>query len=212
MKRCFCLVCILLLLFALPAQAQINNFYLRTRYGQLMPYENLVFNYAIDVFGGFSMYSDAQLNALWDNLSSDETDDEVYDFRYWLSPDNTYEFQVQVKEQTYDSFETEVQQAPYFITNVEKDLKDQGFTNVRQLHEGILRQTPEGKMLETAYALSVPTDKGSVEITVVYYDCYYGDIEYIFKMSAYNGDYDTAQYLLDEMVQTVDIWQGYPAM
>ena len=44
-----------------------------------------------------------------------------------------------------------------------------------------------------------------VDITVVYYDCYFEDIEYIFEITSYNGDYETAQYLLDQMVQTVQI-------
>lgn len=206
MKRFFCILCTLFLFISLPAQAQINNFYLRTRYGQLVPYENLVFNYSIDVYSGFYMFSDTQLNTLWDNLQLDETDDMVYDFRYWISPDNTYEFQVQVKEQTYDSFEAEVLHAPEFVALAQDDLKAQGFTNIRQLHNGILRDTPEGKMLETAYALTAPVDSGSLDITIVYYDCYYQDIEYIFKISSYNGNYETAQYLLDQMVQTVDIW------
>ena len=86
-------------------------------------------------------------------------------------------------------------------------LEEAGYTNVRQLHDGILRDTPEGQMLETAYTFDLPYDNGSVmHITVVYYDCYYLGIEYIFEITAYNGDYETAQYLLDEMVKTVDIW------
>ena len=69
--------------------------------------------------------------------------------------------------------------------------------------------TPEGDMLETAYAFDIPLEDGSVRsITVVYYDCYYENIEYIFEMTAYDGDYETAQYLLNEMVQTVDIWSA----
>lgn len=209
-KRFFCIVLSLLFLFSLtPAQADINNFYLRTRYGQLVPYTNMVFNYAIDVYSGFYMYSDDQLNSLWEEIVFEEDDDMVYDFRYWISPDRTYIFQAQVKEQTYDSFETEVLNAPQFISLIEADLLASGYTNIRQLHEGILRDTPEGQMLETAYAFTLPADSGATEITVVYYDCYYQNIEYIFEITSYNGDYDTAQYLLNQMVQTVDIWPAY---
>lgn len=206
-KRVLSLFLLLILLsLSCSAQADISNFFLRTRYGQLISYENIPFRYAIKVYGGFTMYSDDQLNEIWNNMSLAEDEDEIYDFRYWLSPDNTYEFQVQVKEQTYDSFKTETAKAPEYISLIESDMEEAGYFNIRQLHDGILRDTPEGEMLETAYAFSLTTAKGTqVDITVVYYDCYYEDIEYIFEITAYNGDYDTAQYLLDQMVQTVDI-------
>lgn len=206
-KRVVCLLLsLILLILCCPAQANINNFFLRTRYGQLVSYENIPFRYAIKVYSGFNMYSDEKLNEFWKNLNLDEDEDEVYDFRYWLSPDNTYEFQVQVKEQTYDSFATEVARAPEYISLIESDMQAAGYTNIRQLHNGILRDTPEGQMLETAYAFTLTTNSGAkVDITVVYYDCYYEDIEYIFEITAYNGDYETAQYLLDQMVKTVDI-------
>lgn len=206
-KRMLCILLSLLMLLSVPgAQAAVNNFYLRTRYGQLALYENMVFNYAIGVYSGFYMYSDDQLNELWSRMDLGEDDDEVYDFRYWISPDRTYEFQIQVKEQTYDSFVTELSHAPQYIDMMEEAMVNAGYTNIRQLHEGMLRNTPEGEMLETAYAFDIPLEDGGVRsITVVYYDCYYENIEYIFEMTAYDGDYETAQYLLNEMVQTVDI-------
>ena len=207
-RKLFCILLSFIMLFSMTgAQADINNFYLRTRYGKLMLYENLVFNYAIGVYGGFYMYSDDQLKSLWESSNREDSQDEVYDFRHWLSPDRTYGFQVQVKEQTYASFEEEVKNAPNYIAVAGSALEEAGYTNVRQLHDGILRDTPEGQMLETAYTFDLPYDNGSVmHITVVYYDCYYLGIEYIFEITAYNGDYETAQYLLDEMVKTVDIW------
>ena len=206
-KRIFCIALSFMMLMSLtPAQAVINNFFLRTRYGQLVPYENLVFNYAINVYSGFIIASDEQLNTRWDNMTFEEGDDMLYDFRYWLSPDRIYEFLVQVKEQSYDSFETEVQKAPVYISLMEEDMLALGYYNIRQLHKGILRDTPEGKMLETAYAFTIPVEGGEMDITVVYYDCYFEGVEYIFEITAYNGDYETAQYLLNEMVQTVDIW------
>lgn len=207
-KRILCIVLSLLMLFSLtPAHAVFDNFFLRTRYGKLVPYENLVFNYAIDVFNGFTMYSDDQLNALWEDIEPDKDEDELYDFRYWSSPDRTYLFQIQVKEQTYDSFATEVQKAPDYLSLFEDDMLAHGYYNIRQLHDGILRDTPEGQMLEIAYALSVPMESGvKMDVTVVYYDCYFENLEYVFEIAGYNGDYETAQHLLDQMVQTVDIW------
>lgn len=207
-KKIFCILLSALMLFSVTgAQAVINNFYLRTRYGQLALYENLVYNYAIGVYSGFYMYSDDQLNAIWESSGKEDMQDEVYDFRHWLSPDRTYGFQIQVKEQTYASFEEEVKNAPNYIALSRPSLENAGYINIHQLHDGILRDTPEGKMLETAYTFDIPNDDGStLHITVVYYDCYYQDIEYIFEVTSYNGDYETAQYLLHEMVSTVDIW------
>ena len=64
-------------------------------------------------------------------------------------------------------------------------------------------------MRELKLGEAIPLEDGGVRsITVVYYDCYYENIEYIFEMTAYDGDYETAQYLLNEMVQTVDIWSA----
>ena len=142
-KQLLCILLAFSLLFAcMPAHARpLSNFFVRMRYGQLVPYENIPFRYAIDVYNGFRMYSEAELDTLWANLELDEDDDEVYDFRYWMSPDNTYEFVVQVKEQTYDSFATEidslclgsiylleqlpeVREAPAFISLLKDVIKD----------------------------------------------------------------------------------------
>lgn len=123
-KQLLCILLAFSLLFScVPAQARpLSNFFVRMRYGQLVPYENIPFRYAIDVYNGFRMYSEAELDTLWANLELDEDDDEVYDFRYWMSPDNTYEFVVQVKEQTYDSFATEIAHAPDYISLMMDDM------------------------------------------------------------------------------------------
>jgi len=209
MKKRVWICCILftLLFAAPPAQARpIMNFFQRTRYGQLAPYENLVYHYAIDIYEGFRMYSEEQLDQIWATTEFEEGEDIVYDFRLWASPDQNYHVEIQVKEQTYASFEEEVAKAPDYITQLAPAMKEKGYTNIRQLHEGILRQTPEGEMLEIAYAMTAPLiESAAVDIITVYYDCYYEDVEYVFSITAYNGDYETAQSLLDTMIQTVRI-------
>ena len=207
-KRAFIFVSVLLLLLAcIPAQARpLNKFYVRTRYGQLVSYENIPYRYAINVYEGFMMYSEEQLDAIWAEYAQEEHEEEIYDFRYWFSPDNTFQFHIQVKEQTYNSFATEIAKAPEYANIVRADFEAAGYTNLKQLHEGILRQTPEGTMLETAYTYTLPLNNGkNITVTTVYYDCYYEDIEYIFEIRGYDSDYESAQMLLDSMMQTVRI-------
>jgi len=212
MKKAILSLLLSLMLLCSTALAEPNQFFIFRNYGTMMSYENLVFCYAVDIFSKMIAYTDDELNAVWDSMSFDEDDDDVYDLRYWVTTDKKMEFQVQVKEQTYASFEEELANAHLYITFVEDGMKALGYKNIRQLHNGIKRNTPEGIMLETAYAFTVPLDNGTeVDIAVVYYDCYYGGIEYVFEMTSYTGDYETAQYLLDKMMQTVDIWTpDYP--
>ena len=79
----------------------------------------------------------------------------------------------------------------------------------KQLHDGILRDTPAGQMLEMAMSFVAIADDGrTVPTTAVYYDFYANGYEYIFMMTALNDNaYDAAQKLLDSMMQTVSIWQ-----
>ena len=207
MNKILCLLfSAMLLCGCVSAHAAGLSFQQRRLYGSMVSYENIPYCYALEVFAGFSMYTDDQLNEMWKMYGQDEDSDVVHDIRCWISPDRTYEFLIQVKEQTYESFEEEVKNAPNYISSMEEEMKSMGYFNIRQLHDGVLRKTPEGNMLETAYSFSLPRKNADpVEITVVYYDCYYKNIEYIFEITAYNGDYDTARALLDEMIRTLDI-------
>ena len=207
-KRAVIFILILLLISGcIPAQARpLNLFYVRTNYGQLVSYENIPYRYAINVYEGFHMYSEEALNAIWADMEQDEDDDYIYDFRYWVSPDNTFRLTIQVKEQTYDSFATEIAKAPQYADTIRPKIEALGYTDLKLLHEGVLRQTPEGMMLETAYSYNVPQENGTtLNIITVYYDCYYENIEYIFEINAYDSDYESAQQLLDNMVQTLHI-------
>ena len=210
MKKRILLVGLLLLLVfsCVPAQARpIANFFQRTRYGQPEPYDNLVFGYGIDVYAGFYMYSEAQLDLVWSGMELGKNDDAIYDIRVWVAPDQAFQFEIQVKEQTYDSLETEIAHASEFLSLVTPEMEAAGYTNLKQLHDGMVRSTPVGDMLEIAYAMTVPTDENTTaDLVRVYYDCYHQGIEYIFSITSYNADYKTAQELLDTMVQTVRLF------
>lgn len=208
MKRALCL---LLVLFLLPACALGDtalDFALRVRYGAMVDYENLAFDYALQIFSKFYMYPDETLEAIWADMDETEDGDAVYDIRYWLSPDSAYLFHVQVKEPTYDSLETEIKNAPDYLSLVYDDLAESGCTNITQLHDGVLRDTPAGQMLETAIAFDSVQDGQTMRVVSMYYDFYYGEVEYIFQLYAYGQSYDDAQALLNAIAQTVEIVPG----
>lgn len=213
MKKKILLACILLsfIFTCIPAQARpIANFFQRTRYGQLEPYDNLVFGYGLDVYAGFYMYSEEQLNQFWAGMELSEEDDAIYDIRLWAAPDQAYQLEVQVKEQTYDSLATEIARAPGFLSLIAPEMEAAGYTNLTQLHNGIVRRTPVGDMLEIAYAMTVPMDDNTTaDLVRVYYDCYAQGIEFIFSITSYNADYEAAQELLDTMVQTVRLFSAH---
>ena len=204
-KRAFILLLVLLLTCSVTAQAGLGDrFYRHFLYGSPSSYENMVYHYGLDIFDRFQMLSDEALEQIWAEREANakEGDDALYDFRIWISPDEKYEFEVQVKEPTYDSFETELEMAPRYL-----ELISDGFSpenNVRMIHEGKLRSTKAGKMLETAIAYDVSDgNDGMRTVVFMYYDLYAGATEYCFSLHAYDGDYETAQDLLDEICQTV---------
>lgn len=206
-KRVFCLAFALMLLCALPAQADMAaNFSRLLKYGTLVPYHNMVYGYSVSVYSKFTMLTDAELDDLWANLDAnrEEGDDEIYDLRIWLSPDSRYQMEVQVKQPTYDSFETEVEMAPRYAELVADGYAPEN--HMRQLHGGILRDTPAGQMLETAIAYDhLLADGGTLPVVFVYYDAYAGGVEFCFSLFAYDGDYESAQSLLDDIMQTVSL-------
>jgi len=209
-KRIFALCLCFLLLLSIPAQADSSRFFRRSRYGSLISYENAQYDYALGVYGNFLMLTDTYTEALLANLREGltEEDDEIYDLRIWYSPDYRYQFEVQVKEPTYDSFETEIAKAPEYL-----DLVKDGYapeSEVRQLHPGVMRETPAGTMLETALEYKqFSQDGASQRVTFVYYDIYLDDVEYCFSLYAFDGSYEAAQGMLDEIAQTIIF---HPAM
>ncbi len=210
-KRIAALLTAAMLLLCGSAQAIGNKLFTNLKYGTLTPYENRVYGYSLNVYSRFGMISDEDIALLLEEsdneaAESGEDCDYVYDLRAWSSPDKKYILQIQVKEPTCESFEQEIEAAPHYIENE----KDQ-FTPEQQptqLHDGILRDTPVGQMLEIAYSCTYFYESGTAEPVVsVYYDYYGDDYEYIFLVRAVNGDYESAQKLLDTMVQTVSIWE-----
>ncbi|MBQ9300776.1 MAG: hypothetical protein IJ214_09705 [Clostridia bacterium] len=213
-KRAFCLLLSLALLACVSAQADRGgSFYRRLQYGTLSAYENFVYHYSLKIFNRFETLPDEMLELLWQHMDEEHTEDsdEIYDIRIWFSPDSRYQFEAQVKEQTYASFDIEIAKAPEYL-----DLVRDGYpedSNVRMIHDGILRATPAGDMLEIALAYDSMDENGSLYTTVfVYYDIYRDGVEYCFSMYAYDGDYNTAQAMLDEICQTVELApSGVPA-
>lgn len=206
MKKMMCLLLAAAMLCC--AASATAGWLARTEYGEFVEYENRVFGYSLGMYEAFIMYPDSLLEQIMGEANLDEEADELYDLRCWVAPDSQYSFQVQVKEPTYDSFETEVAKAGDYLSLVLEDMTAQGCENIVQLHEGILRDTPEGPMLETAVAYDIVQDGQYVHVISMYYDCYRGDTEYIFQLSAYDQPYEDAQALLDTVVQTVRIGSG----
>ena len=152
-KRIISLLLVLLLLTCiLPAQAAGRaDFFRRYKYGTLSLYENLVYGYSLGIYSKFEMASDEVLQEyFWPTLDESEKNggDAVYDYRYWYSRDGVYSIEIQVKEQTYDSFETEIAMAPKYAELTADDYAPEN--EFKQLHDGVLRDTPAGQMLETA--------------------------------------------------------------
>ena len=205
-KRAFCLFLCLAMAFCFSAQASSGSFYRHLQYGMLVPYENYVYHYSLKVFDRFEMVPDEFLEPFWEHWDAEksEDDDEIYDIRFWLSQDGRYELEVQVKQPSYDSFETEIAKAPEYADLVADGYAEEN--HLRMIHDGILRSTPAGDMLEIAVAYDTEEEDGHVYTTVfVYYDIYANDMEYCFSLYAYDGDYETAQSLLDEICQTVEL-------
>ena len=116
--------------------------------------------------------------------------------------------EIQVKEPTYETFAQEIEKAPYYAEELLKRQEDTQKQQVKQLHDGILRDTPAGQMLEMAISyLTTAQDGSTVPTTAVYYDFYANGYEYVFILTSFNGTYEDTQKLLDSMMQTVSIWQ-----
>ena len=206
-KRIISLLLILVLLTAvLPAQAA-TNFFRTYKYGSLMLYENLVYGYSLGIYAKFEMASDEILQEyFWPTFEESEKNggDAVYDYRYWYSKDGIYSIEVQVKEPTYDSFETEIAMAPKYAELTAGDFEPEN--EFKQLHDGILRDTPAGQMLETAVSyIQFDSEGNATPIVFVYYDIYARGVEYCFCLHAKNGNYEETQSMLDEMMQTVSL-------
>lgn len=213
-KRAFCLLTALICLLCAPAMAAGGaSFFRSVQYGPMVSYENYVYGYSMSVYDRFAPLDDEYLASLLQSMdesaaASGEESDEIYDLRIWLSPDSRYEFHVMVKEPTYDSFETEVSMAPQYGDLVRDSYPAD--SNLRMLHEGILRETAAGTMLETAVAYDQTEDGYTYTTIFMYYDLYSGGAEYCFSLYAYDGDYEAAQAMLAEICDTVTIApQGY---
>ena len=179
-----------------------GSFQNRLKYGHLQTYDNMVFDYSIGVYSGFYMLSDEYTAEMMAGYGEGEEADEIYDLRVWISSDYAYQLEVQVKEKTYASFEEEIARAPEYYDIIKDGYAEEN--QLKQLHEGIVRDLPTGRMLEmaTSYVLD------GASIISVYYDYYADDCEYIVALLAVNKSYEEAQALLDEVAQTMIISHG----
>ena len=92
-------------------------------------------------------------------------------------------------DNTYDSFETEIAMAPKYVELTADEYAPEN--ELKQLHDGILRDTPAGQMLETAVSyISFDSEGNATPIVFVYYDIYARGVEYCFCLHARNGNYE----------------------
>jgi hypothetical protein len=156
-------------------------------------YENRVFGYSLDIPAAFYMLTEDELQQLFDGSNGSD----VYDMRYFVSSEYMLSFEVQVKVPTYSSFEEECANAASYIDL----LKGWGVKEPFLVHEGLLRKTQLGNMLEMAYGYKVDGTK----VNVVYFDYYFGENEYIFYLEGYEAAYEILQPILARIVKTVVI-------
>lgn len=204
------LAALLMVCCAASAQAVDLTSMRNMKYGTLISYKNCVYGYELSVCSRFYMYSDEVITQYLKQIDAQESDaDYIYDARVWLSYDSAYALEVHVKEATYDSFETEVANAPNYAQQAaEHYTPEEQFT---QLHDGVLRDTSAGQMLEMAFSYLAQTeDGGAVTQTCVYYDYYGEEYEYIFMLTGQDKTYQETQNLLDSMMKTVQIGQVTP--
>lgn len=199
MKKLILILAILLLMpTAAPAASSIvpdRQLPSPEEYALLMEntanYENRVYGYSLDIPNAFYMLSEDELQQLFDGSS------DIYDMRYFVSSEYMLSIEVQVKVPTYSSFEEECANAATYIDI----LKSWGAKEPFLVHEGLIRKTQLGSMLEMAYGYKVD---GS-NVNVVYFDYYLGENEYIFYLEGYGTTYEVLQPLLARIVETVVI-------
>ncbi len=213
MKKLLLTLCIAALL---PLGAHAESFLDRSRSAfiskadraQWTTYDNRYCGYSLQLPTGYESYSDQELaDSLERNQADGEDEDQLYDIRIWMDRNSSTMLMIQMKECTYGSFEEECAKAPYYAEYMKEEWEsDETMLSPRMYHEGILRDTPLGMMLETCYQYDYQVNEElQVTITVMYYDFYYNDIEYIFLMESGSMDYAALQALLHDIVSTVKV-------
>jgi hypothetical protein len=164
--------------------------------GTTKNYENRVYGYTLNIPAAFYSLTDDELKQLFDGSGTND----VYDMRYFISGEYMLSFEVQVKVPSYSSFTEECANAAAYIDI----LKSGGYTDPFLVHEGIVRQTPIGSMLEMAYGYM----SDQTHVNVVYYDYYLGPNEYIFYLEGYEVPYEVLQPLLKQIVDTAAVTEA----
>ena len=214
MKKYLCLLAVIGLLlpsacFALqlkmPEMSEKNSY----------SYENPVLGYSLRVPKALVSLPDSDLAEILDNAHSRVgfgEDDYLYDVRIWgmaASASDTLVLEVQLKKCTHTDFETEVANAPNYSERQEAQQAEQGNdVSITMLHDGILRETPAGTMLEMACVWHCTDADGTPRDTMhVYYDYYCNSIEYCFVLEAPERlvTLEGMQKLLADIMETVRI-------
>lgn len=210
MKKWMAIALMLMMLLTLTAAAEETINLPRVTEKNSVLYDNSYLGYSLRVWEYFTAVPDAanqdQLKLIQENEAED--DDHVYDVRYWVVAvtENEYmTFCVQLKERSCETFEQEVANAAVYAEIANAKLPEDGsLGHYENVHEGILRDTPAGQMLETAYRF---TDAQGKQMTVVYYDFYYNTIEYCFVLENESSliSVETMQQLLGDMMSTISV-------
>ena len=178
-------------------------------------YSDTYLGYSLRIPDFLVKVNDTYLRQYLESMNEGKTPDSadyVYDSHLWgtqVSSESAMIFEIQLKKCTNESFEKEVEMAPRYDEIENAMLEETGSsTRIAQLHNGILRETPMGTMLEMAYTVNYLLDDGSSsQETHVYYDFYYNTIEYIFLLEAPTEliTVESMQQLLSELMQYVQI-------
>ena len=178
-------------------------------------YNDTYLGYSLRIPDFLGTVTDAYMKQRLDRMNEGKTpdsEDYVYDSHLWgvqVSSDGVLILEIQLKKCTNESFEKEVEMAPRYEEIENAMLEEEGSsTRITQLHNGLLRETPMGTMLEMAYLVTYTHDDGSsAQETHIYYDFYYNTIEYIFCLQAPTEliTVESMQQLLSELMQYVQI-------
>lgn len=168
------------------------------RIAPLRRYDNLVYHY------GYSLPGDFVLQDEYAVLSGSE---QVYEGRRWLSMDGRFMFFTQLKQPSFQSLEDEIEQLPYTLEAVRREVTQEGGRNLRYTREEVsLHRLPAGRMLENATVYELPLEEeGWFEVHQIYLDYYDRHNEYIFGLISRGVGYEDTLNLLLRIGQTIQI-------
>ena len=211
MKRWLALLLIFTLLpvCALAQEPTLDSLFgrwMNDPYRVMIPYENRVFGYAMQLPASlYAMDDDSLADILANMQSQDDPNDlgQVYDIRVWFTADTTRILEFQVKEPTYDGIETEYANREETAQMTLEGFAAQGYTNAACVSGDAFVETPVGDMLESVYTYTDADGTAQVQVVL---DLYYGPLEYCFVLSAQGEDVQAARELITKVANTLEIF------